>query len=94
MRRTREFATSIPDDGLSGFVDLDEILLRRQRWGLGDPLQRAGPDGLIDIPFPDVPPKFDARHKAFLARIVEEGPIPAVHGVVRWAGARSDHAAA
>ena len=31
MRRTREFATSIPDDGLSGFVDLDEILLRRQR---------------------------------------------------------------
>src|SRR3954454_2996862 len=22
---------------------------------------------------------------AFLARIVEEGPIPAVHGVVRWA---------
>ena len=78
MRRTREFATSIPDDGLSGFVDLDEILLRRQRWGLGDPLRRAGPDGLIDIPFPDVPPKFDATHKAFLARIVEEGPIPAV----------------
>ena len=32
-----------------------------------------------------MPPKFDARHKAFLARIVEEGPIPAVHGVVRWA---------
>jgi hypothetical protein len=57
-------------------------------------LRRAGPDGLIDIPFPDVPPKFDATHKAFLARIVEEGPIPAVHGVVRWAGARSDHAAA
>jgi hypothetical protein len=25
-----------------------------------------------------------ATHKAFLARIVEEGPIPAVHGVVRW----------
>ena len=58
MRRTREFATSIPDDGLSGFVDLDEILLRRQRWGLGDPLRRAVPDGLIDIPFPDVPPKY------------------------------------
>jgi putative transposase len=72
VRRTREFATSIPDDGLSGFVDLDEILLRRQRWGLGDPLQRAGADGLIDIPFPDMPPKFDATHKAFLARIVEE----------------------
>ena len=28
--------------------------------------------------------KLDAKHKAFLARLVEEGPIPAVHGVVRW----------
>ena len=43
-----------------------------------------GPDGLINIPSPGVPPKLDARHRAFLARIVEEGPIPAVHGVVRW----------
>jgi len=24
------------------------------------------------------------QHKAFLARIVEEGPIAAIHGVVRW----------
>jgi hypothetical protein len=31
-----------------------------------------------------VPPKLEAAHKAFLARIVQEGPIPAVHGVVRW----------
>jgi transposase len=31
-----------------------------------------------------VPPKLNAMHKAFLARIVEEGPIPAIHGVVRW----------
>ena len=43
-----------------------------------------GPDGLINIPSPGVPPKLDDTHKAFLARIVEEGPIPAVHGVVRW----------
>jgi transposase len=43
-----------------------------------------GPDGLINSPSPGVPPKLDATHKAFLARIVEEGPIPAVHGVVRW----------
>ena len=45
---------------------------------------QRGPDGLINIPSPGVPPKLDATHKAFLARIVEEGPIPAVHGVVRW----------
>jgi transposase len=31
-----------------------------------------------------VPPKLEEKHKAFLARLVEEGPIPAVHGVVRW----------
>ena len=43
-----------------------------------------GPDGLINIPSPGAPPKLDDKHKAFLARIVEEGPIPAIHGVVRW----------
>ena len=43
-----------------------------------------GPDGLVNIPSPGVPAKLDDRHKAFLARIVDEGPIPAVHGVVRW----------
>jgi transposase len=45
---------------------------------------RQGPDGLINIPSPGVPPKLDDTHRAFLARIVEEGPIPAIHGVVRW----------
>jgi transposase len=43
-----------------------------------------GPDGLINIPSPGVPPKLDDTHKAFLARLVEDGPIPAVDGVVRW----------
>jgi transposase len=43
-----------------------------------------GPDGLINIPSPGVPPKLDVRHRAFLAGLVENGPIPAVHGVVRW----------
>ena len=52
-----------------------------------------GPDGLINIPSPGAPPKLDDTHKAFLRRLVDEGPIPAIHGVVRLAG-RSDHAAA
>src|SRR5262249_55372983 len=43
-----------------------------------------GADGLINIPSPGMPPKLSAIHKAFLARIVEEGPIAAIHGVVRW----------
>ena len=38
-----------------------------------------GPDGLAVAP-----PKLDPRHRAFLGRMVEKGPIPAVHGVVRW----------
>src|SRR5579871_4083316 len=47
---------------------------------------KQGPEGLINVPSPGVPPKLDATHRAFLARIVAEGPIPAVHGVVRWDG--------
>src|SRR5271168_4588058 len=43
-----------------------------------------GPDGLINVPAPGAPAKLNKRHRAFLARIVDEGPIPAVHGVVRW----------
>jgi transposase len=43
-----------------------------------------GPDGLINIPSPGAPPKLNEEHRAFLARVVEDGPIPAIHGVVRW----------
>ena len=43
-----------------------------------------GPDGLINKSSPGAPGKLSQEHKAFLAHLVEEGPIPAVHGVVRW----------
>ena len=43
-----------------------------------------GPEGLINKSAPGAPCKLGKRHMAFLARLVEEGPIPAVHGVVRW----------
>jgi transposase len=43
-----------------------------------------GPDSLINIPSPGVPPKLGKKHRAFLLGLVEEGPIPAIHGVVRW----------
>ena len=43
-----------------------------------------GPDGLINIPSPDVPRKLGKKHRVFLAQLVEAGPTPAVHGVVRW----------
>src|SRR5215210_7170021 len=50
---------------------------------------KKGPDGLVNIPSPGVPPKLDDEHKAFLARIVDEGPIAAIHGVRRPRAARS-----
>ena len=43
-----------------------------------------GPAGLIDGKAPGNPPLLDADKRQLLARIVESGPIPAVHGVVRW----------
>jgi len=43
-----------------------------------------GPDGLINKASPGAPGKLTNEHKAFLARLVEDGPIPAIDGVVRW----------
>jgi transposase len=44
----------------------------------------AGPDGLVDGKAPGQTPKLNNAQRQALARIVEDGPIPAVHGVVRW----------
>ncbi len=43
-----------------------------------------GPGGLIDRKAPGNPPKLNDRQRRALARIVKNGPIPAIHGVVRW----------
>jgi len=43
-----------------------------------------GPKGLIDRKTPGPPSKLNQEQRQALARIVEAGPIPAVHGVVRW----------
>jgi transposase len=44
----------------------------------------AGPDGLIDVLPPGGPSLLDDGQRQALAQIVESGPIPASHGVVRW----------
>lgn len=44
----------------------------------------AGPDGLIDRKAPGQPSRLTDSHRAALAAMIESGPIPAVHGVVRW----------
>jgi transposase len=43
-----------------------------------------GPDGLIDRRAPGQPSRLNDEHRAALVAMVENGPIPAVHEVVRW----------
>ncbi len=43
-----------------------------------------GPAGLIDRKAPGKLPKLNTAQRRALAAIVESGPIPAIHGVVRW----------
>jgi transposase len=43
-----------------------------------------GPAGLIDRKPPGQPSRLNSEHRAALAEMIENGPIPAVHGVVRW----------
>ncbi len=44
----------------------------------------SGADGLIGGKAPGSPSKLSDNQRQALARIVERGPIPAIHGVVRW----------
>ena len=44
----------------------------------------GGPGGLINRKPPGNRPKLNESQRQALARMVESGPIPAIHGVVRW----------
>jgi transposase len=43
-----------------------------------------GPEGLIDGKAPGNPSKLNDEQRGALARLIETGPIPVIHGVVRW----------
>lgn len=43
-----------------------------------------GPAGLVDRKPPGQPPRLTDAHRAALVKAIEDGPIPAIHGVVRW----------
>ena len=45
---------------------------------------RRGPDGLIDGKSTGHPSKLNDEQRGALVAMVEAGPTPAVHGVVRW----------
>jgi len=42
------------------------------------------PAGLIDRKAPGPEPKLKSEHRVALAGLIEAGPTPAIHGVVRW----------
>lgn len=43
-----------------------------------------GPDGLLDGKATGQPSILSDEHRQRLSEMIETGPIPAVHGVVRW----------
>jgi transposase len=43
-----------------------------------------GPSGLVDRKAPGQPSRLNDTHRAALAAAIDSGPMPAVHGVVRW----------
>ncbi len=43
-----------------------------------------GPDGLINRKAPGQPSRLNDVQRSALMRMIESGPIPAIHGVVRW----------
>ncbi|MBA3520621.1 MAG: winged helix-turn-helix domain-containing protein [Rhizobiales bacterium] len=47
-------------------------------------LNAHGPDGLLDRKAPGQSSKLNDIHRTALATLIESGPIPATHGVVRW----------
>src|ERR1700731_2390095 len=51
-------------------------------WGMR--FNARGPDGLLDGKAPGQPSKLNDGQRQAIARMIESGPIPAVHGVVRW----------
>jgi transposase len=51
-------------------------------WALS--FNAEGPRGLVDGKAPGNPPLLNAAQRRALVTVVESGPIPAAHGVVRW----------
>jgi hypothetical protein len=58
-----------------GFWRAEFRVKKHVAW-LGNPVQRARPDGLVNIPSPGAPPMLDEMHEAFFfRRIVDQGPF-------------------
>ena len=82
-RRLLSLALIYDDGSRSAAAALGGVTLQIIRdWVLR--FNGSGPDGLIDRKAPGPTPKLNEAQRRALGAIVEDGPIPAVHGVVRW----------
>lgn len=66
------------DAARTGAVSLQTV----RDWVLA--FNAVGPAGLVDGKAPGQRPKLDAAQRQALAQVIEEGPDPDRHGVVRW----------
>ena len=83
VRRLLALAAIYDGGSRSAAAALGGVGLQRVRdWVLR--FNAEGPDGLVTGKAPGNPPLLDAERRTALRRMVEDGPIPAVHGVVRW----------
>jgi transposase len=86
----RESEEAAVEDGLGRTWSSPSV--RRDGWFLLDRgitrfslhFNERGPDGLLNGKSPGQPSKLNDVQRQAIARMIESGPIPAVHGVVRW----------
>lgn len=82
-RRLLALAAVYDGESRSAAAEIGGVTLQSVRdWVLR--FNDGGPDGLIDGKAPGPATKLNDEHRRALKEIVEQGPIPATHGVVRW----------
>lgn len=83
VRRLLAMAVIYDGDSRTHAAEVGGVTLQVVRdWVLR--FNARGPAGLIDRKAPGQPSLLNAEQRAALVAMVENGPIPAVHGVVRW----------
>jgi len=82
-RRLLALAAVYDGSSRSEAARIGDVSLQTVRdWALR--FNEQGPDGLIDGKAPGPSSKLNDEQRRALKEIVEQGSIPAVHGVVRW----------
>ena len=82
-RRLLALAAVYDGESRSAAAEIGGVTLQSIRdWVLR--FNDRGPDGLIDGKAPGPATKLNDEQRRALKEIVEAGPVPAAHGVVRW----------